>query len=288
MATPKAQLWIPTRIRRFVKAIKSSACTAQVETDAGPGYLKALGGPEGPHTLACDWIATHLAKWFGLSTFDCAIIEVTAEDEIPFHNGAVAQPGPAFITRAESGEPWSGKKRQLKRLINPQDISRLVVFDTWTLNCDRYGPREEGKMGKPRINRNNVFLSEEAPEGHFMLKAMDHTHCFTCGRELSRQLRNIDRIRDPRIFGLFPEFRPLLDRVQVEQAAKDLRTLDKAEVVRIIHSIPKEWRVTSEAMNALVDLVVGRASYVAETIVEALWPQRDLGFDNPGEAEQPS
>ena len=134
MATSKAQPWKPTTIRRFVKAIKSSACTALVETDAGSGYLKALGGPEGPHILACEWVATHLAKWFGLSTFDCAIIEVAAQDEILFHNGSIAQVGPAFITRGESGEPWSGKEKQLKRLINPQDISRLVVFDTWTLN----------------------------------------------------------------------------------------------------------------------------------------------------------
>ena len=45
-----------------------------METDAGKGYLKALGGPEGPHTLACEWVATQLARWFGLSTFDFAIL----------------------------------------------------------------------------------------------------------------------------------------------------------------------------------------------------------------------
>jgi hypothetical protein len=287
MAKGKARPWQPTTVRRFVKAIRSSACTALVVTDAGLGYLKALGGPEGPHTLACDWIGTHLARWLGLPTFDCAIIEVTEQDEIPFHTGSSAQPGPAFITRAESGETWSGRQRQLRRLINPQDVSRLVVFDTWTLNCDRHGPRAKGKMGRPRVNRNNVFLSEEAPEGHLMLKAMDHTHCFSCGRELTTRLREIDTIKDPRIFGLFPEFRPLLDRGQILQAAKDLRTLDKGVVVRIVQDIPREWSVPREAMNALVDLVVGRAAYVAEAIVDSLWPQREL-FDDPDNAEQSS
>jgi hypothetical protein len=153
MPTPKAQPWKPTTIRRFIKAINSSACTARVLTNAGPAYLKALGSSEGPHTLACEWVGTHLAKWLGLPTFDCALIEVTTDDEIPFHNGGAAQPGPAFVTRAESGEPWSGKKRQLNRLFNPQDISRLVVFDTWTLNCDRHGPPEPGKMKKQSLRQ---------------------------------------------------------------------------------------------------------------------------------------
>lgn len=287
MTTPTAQPWKPTTIRRFVKAINSSACTARVLTDAGPAYLKALGSSEGPHTLACEWVGTNLAKWFGLPTFDFSIIEVAPEDEIPFYKVGAARPGPAFVTRAESGEPWSGKKNQLKRLFNPQDISRLVVFDTWTVNCDRHGPPAPGKMKKPRVNRNNVFLSEEAPAGQFMLKAMDHTHCFTCGRDLSRQLKIIDAIRDQRVFGLFPEFRLFLDRVQIEQAAKDLRSLDKATVVPFVHGIPREWSVTSEAQNALIDFIVDRAAFVAGTIVDALFPQGELDFDGSNSENGP-
>ncbi len=282
------QLWQPSTIRRFIKAFPTSACTALVETDAGKGYLKALGGPEGPHTLACEWVATQLAGWFGLSTFDCAIIPVTEVDEIPFCNGKKAQIGPAFITRAESGEPWSGEQSQLDKLINPQDINRLIVFDTWTLNCDRHSWPADGKPGKPRVNRNNVFLSEEAPQGQLLLKAMDHTHCFTCGRELSRSLRNIDTIRDPRVFGLFPEFRTFLDRGQIRQAVTDLRRVDRTEVVRIMQEIPREWEVASEALDALADLAVGRAAYVAATIESRLWPQQEFDFGSEGKTEPSS
>ncbi|HEV3262060.1 MAG TPA: HipA family kinase [Gemmataceae bacterium] len=284
----KVQPWPPTTIKRFVKAFPTSACTVLVETDAGKGYLKALGGPEGPHTLACEWVATQLARWFGLSTFDFAIIPVTEADEIPFHNGGKAQVGPGYVTRAESGEPWSGEDKQLDKLINPQDISRLVVFDTWTLNCDRHSWPADGRMGKARVNRNNVFLSEEAPDGQFLLKAIDHTHCFTCGRALSRNLGNIDRIRDSRVFGLFPEFRKYLERAQVKRAAIDLRRVNRAEVVRMTQRIPKEWQVDAEALDALADLIVGRAAYVADAIEAQLWPQQELGFDNAGATEQPS
>lgn len=135
--------WQPSIVRRFIKGFPSSARTALVETDAGLGYLKAMGAPEGPHTLAAELVGTQLAAWFGLSILDFAVIEVDDIMEIPFvdkegNQTGMAQPGPAFITRAESGDTWSGDARQLGRLVNPQDVSRLVVFDTWTLNCDRY------------------------------------------------------------------------------------------------------------------------------------------------------
>jgi len=140
VTTPLLPKWQPTEILRFIRNFDPGAGAVLVLTDAGESYLKARGNVGGEHCLACEWVATHLARWFKLPTFDFALLEVTDLDEIPFYRGGHAQPGPAFITRAESGEPWSGKGTQLDRLINPQDISRLVVFDTWVLNCDRFAP----------------------------------------------------------------------------------------------------------------------------------------------------
>jgi hypothetical protein len=275
-----------TSILRFEKAIPSSACTAVVQTDAGKGYLKGLGGPEGPHTLACEWIATQLAQWSGLPTLDIAIIEVSQVDEIPFLDQkgeriGQAQPGRAFISRGEAGEPWSGNENQLKRLANPEDISRLVVFDTWTRNCDRHSWPEGEAMGRPRINLNNVFLSEEAPPGQFILKAIDHTHCFTCGRALTTKLATIDIIRDGRVFGLFPQFRSYMDPECVTQAAADLRRIDRSWVRSLTQSLPNEWEVARDVQDALERLILDRAGYVADKILRMLWPQREFGFAEP-------
>jgi len=181
----------PRIIRRVIRQWPTATRTVLVDTDQGEGYLKAIGGdPTGPHTLACEWVGTQLARWIGLRTFDFALIKVTEEDEIPLAGGDLAIPGVGFITRAERGAPWGGKVSELRRLANPEDIIRLVVFDTWTLNCDRYFPPR-------RPNRDNVFLSREgAPPKQFILKAIDHTHCFTCGRELSRRVSNIAHIKD--------------------------------------------------------------------------------------------
>jgi hypothetical protein len=198
-----------------------------------------MGNAGGEHVLACEWVGTHLARWLGLPTFDFAIIEVATMDELPFAAGGRARPGPAFFTRAESGQPWGGRRRELRRLINPQEVGLLVLFDTWALNCDPYF---EGDDGRPRINRDNVFLSEAAPKGKLVLKAMDHTHCFTCGRDLTDKVAGSDRVRDQRLYGLFPEFR-LLDRGVLERAAARLRELKRDAVEPVVRNVPSAYEV---------------------------------------------
>lgn len=261
--------WQPTYIRRPDQVLKTAADTVRVETDAGRGYLKAMGNHGGPHLLAADWVATHLAQWLGLPTFDFALVTVTDEDEIVFLNNNRAQPGPAFITRAESGTTWGGTAEELARLINPEDIGRLVVFDTWTRNCDRHPP--DLAVRKP--NRNNVFFSnEEMPDGQFQLIAMDHTHCFHCGRDLTPELEKIDLVKDERIYGLFPEFNPLVQAhwPAVEAAAAKLLTIDRHWIAGVVAQIPQEWQVTPDGRAALANQIVNRAGYVAETIGPSL------------------
>jgi len=67
-----------------------------------------------------------------------------------------AAPGPAFVSRKEPGGAWSGEKRILNSLLNPNDITKLLVLDTWILNADRFPPK--GMDWKP--NYDNVFLSD--------------------------------------------------------------------------------------------------------------------------------
>ena len=261
--------WQPTCITQFVEARKSSTQVVIVETDAGRGYLKAMGNPEGEHTLACDWAGTQLAKWFGLLTLDQAIVEVDEFVEIRFFNGGLAQVGPALVTRALKGESWSGRRGQLRKLRNPGDISRLVVFDTWILNRDRHSA--------DRRNRDNVFLSAESKQ--LELLAIDHTHCFgTSGGELTERVAQIGNCRNRAVYGLFPEFQSFLDKDVLSQCVEQLGKIDETDVKRIIAGIPGPWRVSETARAALVRFVLQRASYVADTIFERLWPQKELRF----------
>ncbi len=278
MSQPAPAFWQPKQIRRFVDHWDTGTQVIRVATDLGDGYLKGIGNPEGEHVLACEWVGTQLARWFGLPTLDFGLIEVTLVDELPFAKSGKAKPGPAFITRAEAGEPWGGSVRELKRLVNPQDISRLVVFDTWTRNCDRFSIKDDGR---PRINRNNVFLSEEAPAGQVLLRAIDHSHCFTCGRAITPKIAELDKVRDDRVYGLFPEFRDFLDRQVVARLVNDLRRIDRPTLAEMTRTIPGAWDVDTAARQALEDFIVKRADYLAGRIIALLWPQGDLFPDQP-------
>lgn len=270
MTTPSA--WHPTEVRRVVRPLATGAETVIVETDSGTGYLKAMGNCGGEHILACEWVATQLARWFGLPTFDFALIEVRDEDGIVFYGGTPARPGPAFITRKERGQSWGTRRRQLQRVVNQDDITRLVVFDTWTRNWDRYSA--DGK----RQNYDNVFLSEEAPPGQFLLKAIDHTHCFTWGRDLTGKLSHIDNQQDRGIYGLFPEFRPLLKREILQEAVGRLGEIREEDVRPIVDGIPRAWDVSDAARAALVTFAVGRARFLGDTMERELWPQMEFKF----------
>jgi hypothetical protein len=241
--------------------------TSLIDTDAGRAYIKALGNRQGPHPLACEWVASLLADWFGLPTFDFAIMMLEDVDTFDLPRGARTRPGPAFVTRAAAGRPWSGKAEDLGLLENTEHIARLVVFDTWTSNCDRHPP----DLAKRKPNRDNVFLcGDGAAAGRYRLVAMDNTHCFTCGGDLSERVANIDRVQDGRVYGLFPEFVPYITPERVAASTADLRRIDAPTVDGFVGSIPREWEVSSAATGALREFILRRAAWVADTIPRLL------------------
>lgn len=273
--------WQPTMFLRFEEGLDTSMGTARIVTDAGAGYIKALGNRQGPHPLACEWVATQLARWFGLDTFDCALMAVDASiDEIPFLRGGHASTGTAFVTRAVAGHTWGGTADELRELVNPNAVTRLVVFDTWTRNCDRHPP----DLNQRKPNYDNVFLADEPKTGNgkVRLVAMDHTHCFTCGGDLDGKVAAIAAVKDDRLYGLFPGFETTVRQEEVEACASRLGQLDETSVGGIIESIPRDWEVGQEARKALAELICRRAEFVAGSILEKIarvaWPGKL--FDN--------
>lgn len=258
--------WKPSKLLEFGKALDTSTGPARVMTDAGPAYLKAMGNRQGPHVLATDWVGTHLAKWLGLSTFDIAILNLEADDVFDLPRGTKAQPGPAFLARELPGDPWGRSGLQLDLLVNPEDITRLVVFDTWTLNCDRH--HHDLTARKP--NYDNVFLSSEGVEtGKRRLIAMDHGLCFIrSGEDLSPKLSHIEKVQDEHVYGLFPEFRGRLQDAIITRCVSRLREMNAATAKAMIDTVPLGWEVPDPARAAWSDLISRRASYVADNFHE--------------------
>ncbi|MCE9528295.1 MAG: hypothetical protein K8R36_19810 [Planctomycetales bacterium] len=258
--------WNPTRLMEVAGSADTSTGATEVTTDAGRAYLKPLGNRQGPHVLATDWVGTHLAKWFELSTFDIAIVTLDADDTFPLPRGFAAQPGPAFAAMAMAGDPWGKSGLQLDLLVNPEDITRLVVFDTWTLNCDRHHP--DRAVRKP--NYENVYLSSEGTQpGKRRLIAMDHGLCFIrSGEDLTPKLAHIDKVQEDRIYGLFPEFLDKLREDMIISCVARLRQMDAATADAMIATVPKEWEVLQEARKAWSELIYRRAGFVADNVHE--------------------
>lgn len=259
--------WKPTRIRWVNRTLQSSTGAALVETDQGAAYAKLLGNPEGPHALLCELVGSRAAAWLGLRTFDFGLVTVSEAGLVTYGNGTQSEAGPAFVARFEKGTTWGGAAEELDALENPEMLAGLIVLDTWLLNCDRYRP--EG--GKVRRNTRNVFLSEEgAAKGQFQVTAMDHTHCLTCGRELTKSLAHLDRIQDARLYGHFPEFKEHLTHACVRKFSDRLNALTREQAVGLVAGVPLAWGFSADLKTVVVEFLTRRAAFVGRNVRKML------------------
>lgn len=257
--------WQPKRFVRFIESFPSSSLPVHVLTDQGEALLKTLNDRVSPHVLVREWVCTSLADWFGLQTFDFSIMKLGPEDHLPLAQNARAIPGPAFATRWDAGgQVWSGDQKDLKLVENIEALSRLVVFDTWIRNVDRYSEKE----GRIRCHWDNVFLSTfDASPARFRVISMDHTECLnSTGHDLGKSLTTIDSVRDDRLFGLFPQFRTFIRPAEVQSATERLASFDRAFLDEAMEAVPVEWQLSRDSRDHVSRFVIQRAAYVADTI----------------------
>ena len=57
----------------------------------------------------------------------------------------------------------------------------------------------------------------------------------------------------------------------------------RSEVEDAVQSIPPDWHVGNRAKAALVEFLTARAAYVAEHIMDWIWPQVEFDFMNEAE-----
>jgi hypothetical protein len=275
--------WRPTAITRFVEGLRTAAAPIRVETDLGEGFLKVLGNPEGPHALARELVGSLAADWLGLPTLDFSLIRVVHGADLPLPNGAYAQAGMAFISRAEENVfAWGGDVASLENLSNIGVLAGLVVADTWLSNFDRYAP--DGS----RANRSNVFLIEYSERHRGMeFRAMDFTHAFTWGEPVDQRLAYAEKISDQRVYGLFPEFKTVLlkaetiHRASMRGFAEKLSSFNHSDADRIVKAVPRDWNISDPVRQAWRTFLVERARFVARTVELSVWPQLALeGFND--------
>lgn len=259
--------WRPTRLVRVIESYDTLMGTTRVKTDATFCYVKALGNRQGPHCLASELVASSLARWFGLTVPDFALLPLSNDDCFSLPRGARIRPGPAFVSRHVPGRTWGGSAVELVSVENPGDITRLVVFDTWLRNCDRHPP----DLAKRKPNYANVYLADTESPGRLRLTAIDHTHCFDCGRDLTERLAGIENVKDESTFGLFPAFRPYLDAGELAWCKSLLRSVTLELAEEHLRLVPPEWQVPARAAAASARFIHGRAGFVAD-MIDCGWP----------------
>lgn len=267
--------WQPTLIKRVIEPLPTSTCVAKVATDTGNGFLKGMGNPAGSVSLATELVAAELAVWFGLRVPPFALVQVV-DIEIPMINMGAApigfiQPGPGFISRELTGTTGDGSEFLLRKIINPDDIAKLVVFDTWIRNGDRCPPDPENGP----YNRDNLFFGRNGSS--LALTALDHSHCFVEGT-LDDLLQGDDLLNDDAVYGCFPEFKPFIQAEAVASAVGTLRQIDMAVVRLIVQSVPAEWGLTAAIRDAWSTFIYRRAQRVANSISLKLVKQPCLGL----------
>ncbi len=275
MSSQPGSAWSPTRFLLHEDTLGTSMQTAIVQTNAGRAHIKVMGNPQGEHTLACEYICTQLAEWFGVPILDYAILPITEADVFPLKDGRTAKPGPAFATRTIKAQPWSGSMKELKRLVNPEAITRLVVFDTWVRNDDRYPPVDTDgrRQSEWEPKRENLLLTpEDAPPKKLRLVAIDFGRGLTGGRDLPGDLTHIRAQQDEWVYGLFPEFCRFVSPGRVDAAVARLREVTHEVVQAIMNAVPKEWQVDRKAVSAVCGYTCSRAGFLADTIKARLAP----------------
>jgi len=261
------------KITRFVESYGNSTAPVRVRTTKGDYVVKAMGNPAGEHSLACEWVGSHLAKLLGLSTFDFEIVHLEDDVEMPFCSGGYAKPGPCFGSAYLQGQQWSGNAEDLKRITNRNEITGLILADTWFRNVDRHSVEN----GRQRKNVGNVFLAlnREVPGG-FRLVAMDFSHAFVNGRDLTAKVDQIAHTKDPELFGLFPEFAPYLCKKAMADFLERMSAIDTATIREICRSVPHEWQVEDSILDRLADFLIQRRIFLQEHFPSLLFPQYDL------------
>ena len=263
------QGWQPTIVLRVIEPILSSTCVVKVATDAGIGFVKGMGNPQGNESLALELVGSELAALVGLTVPPFAIVDI-AGMTIEMFNGGALQFGPAFISRELKGSPSDGGGTFLKRLVNAEDVPLLVAFDTWVRNIDRCPPHD---YLDPTPKWDNLFFTPY--KRRFEMVVFDHTHCFVEGT-LDDGLYGNEFVEDNRIFGAFPEFLPMLSERSVRNACDIIRRVDAGAIAEIAESVPIPWRPSAGTRERWVQKIFERGQRLEEILFSGLVPQLQM------------
>lgn len=179
--------------------------------------------------------------------------------------------GPAFFSRWELAQSLSPNSRLLANLRQPRDVAKLVVFDTWIRNKDRFTVDQNGEA----FNYDNILLVPDKKKTQLLV--IDHSHAFA---ETTLE-DEIDELwaTEQTVYGLFNEFAPMLTRRDVISSLDSICALVVADIRDICHSPPPEWGFTAVLADRLAQMLTRRATLMREWFPSAVIAQMELDLE---------
>ena len=117
----------PQVLQRVVKTYPSNSRPAKVHTDAGAGFVKGLGNPAGPDSLAAELVAAELGALMGLHIPPFAVIQ-NPQLEVPMDGRPFPMGAPLFFSsEIEDATVGDGTDYYLKRMATP--AARILFGD---------------------------------------------------------------------------------------------------------------------------------------------------------------
>ncbi|WP_422370699.1 HipA family kinase [Hoeflea sp.] len=267
MAT--GDIWQPTRIERVNRVLSTSTKPLLVETDAGTALVKYMGNPQGNDALVSELVAANLAERVGLLTPEFAAVYIPKIEVLdPFVD---VHPGAAFFSRWEQAASLSPNSKLLAQLRTPKDVSRLVVFDTWIRNKDRF----TGDPYAGNFNYDNILLKPDKRKTQLLV--IDHSHAFaetTLEHEITENWST-----EQNVYGLFNEFASMLTRHDVQSVLDSLCAIPIDEVRGICAAVPPEWGFGGALASRLADLLIERAHLMNTWFADAVFDQLEFDFN---------
>ncbi len=262
--------WQPRIIERVNDIKDTSTRPLVVVTDEGLALVKYMGNRAGLDALICELIGCELANLVGLDTPDFAVCNIP---NIPVRDPFIQiEQGPAFFSRWEQAIPLSPNSLMLKNLRDKSKIALLVVFDTWVRNKDRFSI----DYGGEHENNNFDNLLFKPDKRKTRLLVIDHTHAFT-ETTLDDEI-NDDWITERVVYGLFDEFKPILNRNDVQSALSSIGRIDVATIRAICENVPREWGMTTALAQLLSECLVARGQDMQGWLANYLFAQLELNL----------
>ena len=266
------QKWQPKHIERVTGVLETSTKPLRVVTDDGPAIVKYMGNQAGLDALVCELVGTELANLVGLVTPDFAVAEMPALD-LPTHPLLRIEAGPAFFSRWEEATSLSPRSTLLGNLRNPGDIAKLVTFDTWLRNKDRFSDPADDGCGNE--NFDNLLLRPDKRKVQMLV--IDHTHAIaetTLDDEIG-----LDWVEEQRVYGRFSQFAPFLTRRGVQVALAAISRIDVESIEGICQGVPREWGMTHALAQRLSICIAERGAKLGSWLPAALFDQYEMDLE---------